>query len=189
MKSIKKTSNIVQEMLDGVEAKTLPLAPKKLSPDVVALLLRRLADEYTAHYFYTCLANWCNEKGYFKAGAFFSSEANSELEHAKGIQEYLVSWNIIPEIPAVQTNHMVTNLVDGVNKAYGLEFNLLESYKDDAKRCILKDMNTFAFIQKYIALQNDSVKEFADLLNVLELLNLSEGDYAYKVKYFNDTAF
>lgn len=189
MKSIKKTSNIVQEMLEGMEVKTLPLAPKKLSPDVIAMLSRRLADEYTAHYFYTCFGNWCNEKGYFKAGAFFASEANSELEHAKGIQEYLVSWNIIPEIPAVQTNHMVTNLVDGINKAYALEFNLLEAYKDDSKRCLLKDPNTFAFIQKYIALQNDSVKEFADLLNVLELLNLNEGDYAYKVKYFNDTAF
>lgn len=186
---IKKTSHLVQEMLGDMGTKTLPKSPKKLSPEILSILTERLADEYTAHYFYLCAGNWANEKGYFNAGKFFLSESDSELQHAKTIQEYIVSWNTVPQIPRVQTNHEITDLVDAINKAYDLEFNLLQSYSNDSKKCFIKDPNTFILIQKYIELQNDSVKEFADLLNGLELLGLSEGDYAYKIKYFDDHAF
>jgi len=123
------------------------LSPRTLSPEVAELLMERLGDEYIAHYFYTNASNWCLDKGYMNAGAFFAAEAASELEHAEKIQTYLVGWNIIPVIPPVKMLPSFMTLIDVVNKAYTLEYNLLNKYNTDST------MNKAAPNSKTVAIQ------------------------------------
>lgn len=163
-----------------------PITPNSLSEEVISAINERLGDEYTAYYFYRNAANWCKNANYKKAATFFDSEANSELEHAQGLQDYLTQWNIIPSIPQTPTTQSFENLVDIVNKAYNLEFNLLEKYSENQKFLNNIHPATFNFIQKYVDLQNDAVSEFSDLLNAAVLVDTND---KFQTLYFEQTYF
>lgn len=183
-------------MENGVEVNNYPIqedTPKKsntkvkqLPQDIVDYILDALADEYTAHYFYMCASNWCNNEGYFKAGSFFGKESLSELEHAKGLQDYLVQWNVMPVIPKVETNHDVDNLYDVLKKSYDLEYSLFVKYNDISKKILVKDPSTFDFLKTYRDIQNRSVAEYSDLINVVEKLNTNN---MYEMLYFENNYF
>lgn len=149
------------------------MKPYKLSAKVISLLTERLHDEYTAHYFYKNAANWCKNIGYFGGASFFYKEAANELDHAKGIEDYLTDWNVLPELSGIEKPESFSGIVDVIEKSYEIEYDLCEEYKKTASEFISIDLNAFTFIQKYIAIQNESVAEYSDLLNQLALLNIS----------------
>lgn len=160
--------------------------PKTLPDESVQRLTERLRDEYVAHYFYRNATNWCKGVGYNKAATFFANEAAAELEHAEGIQTYLVDWNVVPLMPAVKPNITFTDLIDIVNKAYALEFGLFESYNEDSKALFQSDITTFDFMTTYRTRQTESVIEYSDLLNAAELVDVNN---KFEVLYYEQTYF
>jgi ferritin len=165
VKKINEAAEVIIEV--GEKAKK----PNTLPDAVVKMINERIGDEYTAHYFYRNAANWCKNVNYKKAAAFFEGEAAAELEHAKGLQDYLDQWNIMPEIPAAPTKKEFTSLVEVVNGAYDLEYDLFEKYSADQKELFDVHPATFNFIQGYVNIQNESVAEFSDLLNAVKLVD------------------
>jgi ferritin len=147
--------------------------PMTLNDAVVNTLNARIGDEYTAHYFYNAAHNWCADKNYKNAPAFFAGEAMSELEHAQKLQKYLVDWNCIPTLPKVETNFKFTSLPDIVEKAYQLELDLFNKYVKDSQSIFAIDLATFDFLQGFRQKQTDSVVEYSDLINALELININ----------------
>jgi ferritin len=162
------------------------ITPVTLTPEVIKMLIERIGDEYTAHYFYRNASNWCNEKAYFRAGAFFAAEADSELGHAKQVQEYLVNWNVMPIIPPVNMIPQFANLIDIVNKAYEMEYRLFQSYNKNSAAIFPTDLATFDFLQELRVGQRVSVAEYADLLNAAMLVNVSNN---FEVLFFEQTYF
>jgi ferritin len=160
--------------------------PATLDQEVVDMLNRRLGDEYTAHYFYRNAANWCADKAYNKAAAFFTQEAANELQHAEMLQTYLVGWNATPIIPPISMSLDFLNLIDIVNKAYDLEFNLLIAYNKNSAAMFPGDLSTFDFLQDLRKGQTQSVAEYADLLNAAQLVNVSNN---FEVLYYEQTYF
>jgi len=160
--------------------------PKKLPDNLITMLNERIGDEYTAYYFYTNATNWCKDKNYKKAAAFFQVESQGELEHSKGLQDYLTQWNILPSLPQVPTNQTFEDLVDIINQAYTLEYNLLMKYSKDQQTLLGVHPATFNFIQKYVDIQNQSVEEYSDLLNALKLVSWTN---KFEVLYFEQTYF
>lgn len=160
--------------------------PKTLADTSVKILTDRLGDEYTAHYFYRNATNWCAGIGYLKAAAFFAQEAENELEHAKGLQKYLVDWNVMPLLPTIKPNVTFSDLIDIINKAYALEYALFESYNRDSKQLFNTDLTTFDFLTTYRTGQTESVIEYSDLLNAAELVNI---DNKFEILYFEQTYF
>jgi ferritin len=160
--------------------------PKTLSDITVKILTARLGDEYTAHYFYRNATNWCAGIGYLKAAAFFAQEAENELDHAKGLQKYLVDWNVMPLLPSIKPNVTFTDLIDIINKAYALEYALFESYNNDSKELFTSDLATFDFLTTYRTGQTQSVIEYSDLLNAAELVDINN---KFEILYFEQTYF
>ena len=160
--------------IESIEIGSAPeiINPKTLPSDIVEVFEKRLADEYTAHYTYRNAANWCKNANYKKAAAYFEGEAAEELEHAKGLQDYLTQWNILPQIPAVVVPNEFDSLVGIIDEAYDIEYKLLQSYS--AMQHALCDVHpaTFNFIQKYVDIQNESVGAYSDLLNALMLIDI-----------------
>ena len=156
----------------------------KLSQEAVTELTDRLKDEYTAHYFYRNAANWCADANYKKAAAFFVNEANTELEHAKGLQDYMTGFNIIPVIPATETTKQFTNLPQIIREAYGIELDLMKKYNMSSGKLFGSDLTTFDFLQGYREIQKESVVEYNDLINALSLIN---EDNKLDVLYFEQT--
>lgn len=167
-------------------AQSGPITPNSLPEEIINMFNERLGDEYAAHYFYRNAANWCKNVNYKKAASFFEAEAESELEHAKGLQDYLTQWNIIPQIPQAPTTQNFTSLVDIVNKAYGIEYALFEKYSENQKSLDSIHPATFNFIQKYVDLQNGSVAEYSDLLNAAVLVDTND---KFQTLYFEQTYF
>ena len=163
-----------------------PITPNSLPEEIINMFNERLGDEYTAHYFYRNAANWCKNVNYKKAASFFEAEAESELEHAKGLQDYLTQWNIIPQIPQAPTTQNFLNLVDIINKAYNMEFGLFQKYSENQKSLDSIHVATFNFIQKYVDLQNGSVAEYSDLLNAAVLVDTND---KFQTLYFEQTYF
>jgi len=160
--------------------------PKTLPADIVTEIERRIAGEYNAHYTYRNAANWCKNMNYKKAAAFFEAEAAYELEHANMLMDYLTQWNIIPKMMPVDPNIQFKSLVGIVDVAYDVEYNLLLNYS--AMQSALSDTHpaTFNFIQKFVDIQNESVAEYSDLLNALELVNINN---KFEILYFEQTYF
>lgn len=165
---------------------TQPRQPKELSPKIVDMLNNRLKDEYAAHFFYRNAANWCDDANYKKAAAFFAQEASNELEHAEKLQKYIVSWNVIPTLPAVKPTITFADLVDIINKAYVLEYDLFTKYNSDSVDIMSEDITTFDFLRELREGQYGSVVEYSDLLNALQLIDSSD---KYQLLYFEQTYF
>jgi ferritin len=160
--------------------------PATLSPEVVRMLIERLGDEYTAHYFYRNACNWCTDKNYKNAAAYFAEEAKSELKHSRLLQDYMTAWNVMPVIPPVKMVPQFENLIDIVNKAYDLEYNLFLAYNENSTAVFPGDLATFDFLQELRIIQRTSVAEYSDLLNAAQLVNVSNN---FEVLYFEQTYF
>lgn len=92
----------------------------------------------------------------------------------------------MPAIPQVPTSQKISNLVDIINKAYELEYDLFAKYSEDQKELDSMDPATFNFIQKYVDIQNEAVGEYSDLLNALQLVDVNN---RLDVLYFENTYF
>jgi ferritin len=171
----------VETKMEGgiVKPNTLPEVIEKMIND-------RIGDEYTAHYFYRNAANWCKNMNYKKAASFFEAEASSELEHAKGLQDYLTQWNLLPVIPQAPTTKTFNSLVEIVGLAYEMEYGLFGKYSEGQKSSLNVHPATFNFIQGYVNIQNDAVAEYSDLLNAIMLVN---HENKFEVLYFEQTYF
>lgn len=147
--------------------------PEVLSQQVVSLLLERLPDEFKAFYFYRSATNWCQNKGFFKASAFFKAESDDELTHAKKIEDYLVDWNVTPNLPIITPPVLeFSDLIDVVEKAYDMEFALYEGYEDTSMKIFKTgDLCVFDFLQFFRVTQKEAVAEYSDKLNVVEGAN------------------
>jgi len=164
------------------------LKPNKLDQAIVNLLLPRLKDELTAFYFYRAVSNWCKEVGYLKAGAFFHGESEDENGHAKGIENYLVDWNVIPNLPPLSVPELTfTSILDVIEKAYEIEYALYEAYEETSAEIFkLGDICTFDFLQTYRGIQTKSVAEYSDKLNILEGTNT---DSKFEMLMLEETLF
>lgn len=154
------------------------MTPKVLPSDIAALLFERLNDEYTAHYFYRNATNYCENIGYTEASGYFKKEAEDELTHAEGLQKYLTDWNVMPMLQPISQPLPFKGLVDIIEKAYTIEYDLYEAYEDISMAIFKKnDLCTFDFLSKYRTIQRESVAEYATLLNKLELINKTDKNW------------
>lgn len=182
----KSKSTSVNEAAEVTNTNPGVKVPTKLNGAVVKELTDRLADEYTAHYYYTNAANWCANVGYKKAAAFFLAESASELEHARKLQNYLVDWNIQPEIKPVPTTKAFQSLLDCVNGAYEMEYGLFEAYVASSKVAFEAHLTTFDFLKDLRDIQTSAVAEYSDLLNALQLIDVNNklDVLFFQTKYF-----
>ena len=148
-----------------------PITPKTLDGSIVSAMEARLKDEYTAHLIYKNAANWCKNVGYVKAAAFFEAEAADELTHAQKLQDYMIQWNVLPQIPVATIPNTNKSLIDCINGAYTFEYNLLQSYSQIQLEVEGMHPATFNFIQEFVDIQNHSVGVFSDLLNAIVLVD------------------
>lgn len=187
MENIKKMeSKEAKEETKDNETKTNKVELYKLDSKTVQILTDRIKDEYIAHYYYRAASNWCQDKNYKKAFEFFKSEADDELEHAKGIQEYMADFNIIANIPQAPTSHNFDTLVDIVYGAYQVELALMKEYNKNSQELFASDLTTFDFLKKYRKFQKNAVVEYNDLINAIDLIDKTD---KFQVLYFEQTYF
>ena len=94
----------------------------KLPQAITTLLLDRLRYELNAAYFYRAASNWCKDIGFENAASYFEKESEDEFSHAKGIENFLTQWNVIPQLPPIPKPEInFNNLPDVIDQAYSIE--------------------------------------------------------------------
>ena len=188
MDNIKKvdSSKEDKEETKPTETKTSGVELYKLDSKTIQILTDRIKDEYIAHYYYRAAANWCQDMNYKKAFEFFKNEADDELGHAKSIQEYMVDFNIIPQIPQAPTSHSFDSLVDVVYGAYKIELALMKEYNKNSQELFTSDITTFDFLTEFREIQKGAVVEYNDLINAIDLVDKTD---KFQVLYFEQTYF
>jgi len=181
-------SNIEKHPVDKTEGISFEsgINPNTLPDEVIQRLTERIGSEYKAHYFYREATDYCKDAGYFKAAEFFEKESMDELAHAKMVRDYLVDWNVIPTVPKQETAFEFTGLVDIVNKAYVLEYDLFKAYMADSHAIFPICLATFDFLKQLRDIQTGSVAEYSDLLNAVKLINPQDklSVLIYEKEYF-----
>lgn len=156
------------------------MKPYELPSDISKLLSEKINDEYSAHYFYRQVANYCENVGYLKAAEYFKNEAEDELKHAEGLQKYLTDWNVQPELNPVKSPQSVKGLVDAIEKAYEMEYALYSEYEEISSKIFSKDLCTFDFLQQYRTIQRMAVAEYSTFLNQLETIDQEDKNWVYE---------
>lgn len=135
----------------------------------ITALTERLKNEYEAHFFYRNAANWCANKGYDKAAAFFAAEAASELTHADKIQKFITDWGNDVSIPAISVSEDFESLPDIIGKAYDIESALYQAY-DKCASDLYVDRSYFNLMLEFVGIQRDSVAEYRTMVDKLDLV-------------------
>ena len=150
--------------------------PNKLPQETIDLLLPRLADEFKAFYFYRSLSNWCKNVGFDKAAEYFTKESEDELSHAKKLEDFLVLWNVTPNLPVItQPVLEFSDLADGIQQAYDLEYELYENYEETSIKIMKSgDVCAFDLLQFFRNQQTTSVGEYSDMINKLDGVNTKD---------------
>lgn len=149
--------------------------PETLSTEVVDLLMPRLNDEFKAAYTYRAASNWCRNVGFMKAAEFFAKESTDEFEHAKKIEDFLTDWNVIIDLPVIEKPKSTYNgLGEVIDTAYNLEYDLYTEYEETSQKIFdTGDLCVFDFLQQFRTIQNKSVAEYSDMINMLDGVNTS----------------
>lgn len=152
------------------------MKPNSINQATIDALLVRLKDEFTAYYFYRSASNWCKNVGFVKAAEYFAAESEDELIHAKKIENFLVDWNVDVKLPYIETpQSSFLNLVDVIEKAYQLEYNLYLGYDFTSEEVMeRKEHTTYGFLQFFRDIQLKSVAEYSDMLNLLDGVDIRD---------------
>ena len=152
------------------------MKPNSINQATIDALLVRLKDEFTAYYFYRSASNWCKNVGFVKASEYFAAESEDELVHAKKIENFLVDWNVDVKLPYIETpQSSFLNLVDVIEKAYQLEYNLYLGYDFTSEEVMeRKEHTTYGFLQFFRDIQLNSVAEYSDMLNLLDGVDIRD---------------
>ena len=185
IKNMSSNDEIISEA-DNTLTKISKVTLYKLDTKTIKILTDRIKDEYTAHYFYRAAANWCQDMNYKKAAEFFTNEAADELTHAQTLQEYMVDFNVQPEIPQAPTKHDFSNLIDIVHGAYKMELGLMNEYNKNSQSLFNDDITTFDVLTKFRKFQKNAVVEYNDLINASNLIDKND---KFQVLYFEQTYF
>jgi ferritin len=185
IKNMSSNDEIISEG-DNTLNKISKVTLYKLDTKTIKILTDRIKDEYTAHYFYRAAANWCQDMNYKKAAEFFTNEAADELTHAQTLQEYMVDFNVQPEIPQAPTKHDFSNLIDIVHGAYKMELGLMNEYNKNSQSLFNDDITTFDVLTKFRKFQKNAVVEYNDLINASNLIDKND---KFQVLYFEQTYF
>lgn len=156
------------------------MKPNTLSKETIEYLQERVLDEYTAEHHYRAGSHIMKNLGYMKAAKFFLDESNSEITHAQKVLDYAAQWNVFLQIPALEAARVSPQLDVFIGESYELEYALLEKYMEDAKECFaMGDLTTFALMQDMIAIHNEAVAEYSDMLNMMELFDKSNPNWLF----------
>lgn len=150
--------------------------PNTLSDAMVRLILPFIEEEYIAFYHYRAAGNWCKGVGFDKAAEFYFKESETELSHAKSLEQFLVDWNVICELPEVEVPKLeYESLPETIYTSYELEYSLFEKYKKGSRDAFgMGEMNVFQLLMNKVNTQNESVIEYSDKMNMLEGVELNK---------------
>lgn len=142
-----------------------------ISERIIQELNKRIQREQYSSRVYYAMYLWLRDKGYEGAAKLWKKYSEEEMKHATWAEDFLDSFNIKPEIMALEEPPCeFEGLGDVIRKTLEHETQITNECNDLARVC-LADLNFSAYsvAMKYVIEQNDEMKKSRELVNRLDL--------------------
>lgn len=143
-----------------------------ISQKTIDALNLRIQQEQMASKLYEQMYLWLENKSLINSAEFMKKNYLSELEHAGWAKEYLLSFDIMPELATIEEPvNDFASLQDIFNKVYEQEVLTTKQCIELAKHAMEEpDYNLLTLAQKFNA---EQVHEMNEINNILDVLKLS----------------
>ena len=142
-----------------------------ISERIIQELNKRIQREQYSSRVYYAMYLWLRDKGYEGAAKLWKKYSKEEMKHATWAEDFLDSFNIKPEIMALEEPPCeFEGLGDVIRKTLAHETIITNECNDLARVC-LADLNFSAYdlAMKYVHEQTEEISKSNLLLNRLEL--------------------
>lgn len=142
-----------------------------ISERIIQELNKRIQREQYSSRVYYAMYLWLRDKGYEGAAKLWKKYSEEEMKHATWAEDFLDSFNIKPEIMALEEPPCeFEGLGDVIRKTLEHETQITNECNDLARVCLADlNFNAYAVAMRYVTEQNEEMFKSNSLLNRLEL--------------------
>jgi ferritin len=141
-----------------------------LSEECVKYLNYRIEQEELSSRLYLSMSLWLNNKGYEGAAKLWKQYSNEELTHADWSREYLLSFGVQPQTPALSMQQQLfSGLPEIIKLSYDHEIEVSKQCKDLATEAFKKgDHMLYELALKYLKEQVEEHNKMQNWMDQLE---------------------
>lgn len=142
-----------------------------ISQKTIDLLNYRIQQEQMTSKNYEQMFLWLKNESYFNAAELWKKNYEDELEHAGWAKEYLLSFNVMPELATIpEPENLFTSFEDIVNKTYDFEVETTKQCRELAKHALEEgDYNLLTLANKFNEEQIEEMNSINDLKDIIKL--------------------
>lgn len=146
---------------------------KFINQETIDLLNYRIQQEQYSSKVYEQMSLWLYNEAYLNMAKVWSKFAEEELEHAELAKNYLLSFNIMPELMVIEEPiNDFKDARDIIQKTFDHEVLVTNQCLDLTNKAMeWKDWTLFALAQKYNEIQRVEMDEVYDLVDIAKLTN------------------
>ena len=145
---------------------------KLLDEKTVEILNYRIQQEELSSRLYHQMSLWLETESYRNLTKLFATYSNEEIKHAGWAKEYLLSFNVMPELRTLEEPvNVFTSIQDIAQKTLEHEILITEQCNDLAKYAFTEsDFGLLTLAQKY---NSEQIEELNKATNLLDIVNMS----------------
>ena len=144
-----------------------------INQEVIDILQYRIQQEQYASKVYEQMSLFLQNESYLNMAKVWSKFSKEELEHAELAKNYLLSFNVMPELMSVEEPmNDFKDAKDVIQKTFDLEVKTTNQVKELSDKAMeLKDWSLFNLAQEYTEIQIHEMNEVYDLVDIAKLTN------------------
>jgi ferritin len=143
-----------------------------ISKKTIDLLNFRINQEQMVSKNYEQMYLWLQNEGYFNAAQVWKKNYEDELKHASWAKDYLLSFNIMPELDIISESENVFNSFEEIaQKTLKFETETTMQCRALAKHALEEgDYNLLVLANKY---NEEQIEEMGLIYDILDIIKLS----------------
>lgn len=140
---------------------------KLITKKVVDLLVYRIQQEEDSSRLYEQMSLFLNNKGYINTAKLYKQLANEEKNHAQWAKDYLLSFDVVPQLEDLEKQDITYNtLKDVLDQSLAHETKIALQCNELAQEALkMNDFMLFSLAQKYNYEQIEEVGRQQDLVD------------------------
>jgi ferritin len=176
-----KSKNNKQSKLNSKKNVNKSLISKK----TIELLQYRIQEEENSSRVYLSMSMWLENEGYIKAAKLWKKFSLEELKHSDWAREYLLSFGILPETPALKkVNSNYKDFPEIIKKTFEHEILITHQLEKLAKHSRdISDNMLYTLAEKYLAEQIEEHNKTQTLMDQIK----SFGTNKIAMRLFNSS--
>lgn len=144
-----------------------------LEEKTIEILNYRIQQEEYSSRLYHQMHLWLENNSYKNLAKYFKKNSDDEMTHASWSKEYLMSFNVMPELRTLEEPiNVFDNVLDIAQKTLEHEIKITEQCNTLSKFALdNSDFGLLALAQKYNTEQTEEIGVALELLDVVQMSN------------------